>query len=165
MGIDVGDPKKNGDEAKTGKYTGGKGGDYEIVGNEADRRQRGGRPHGHGEPAAKNKDINVVYTINEPTAAGAYAALKAAGKHRDVIVVSVDGGWAGVRRSRPAHRRDRPAVPAEDGRPRRQAIANFVNDGTKPTGQRRSRLLQHRCHADRRGPGRRRRQQGSRRTG
>ena len=29
----------------------------------------------------KNPDINVVYTINEPAAAGAYDALKAAGKH------------------------------------------------------------------------------------
>ena len=28
----------------------------------------------------KDPDINVVYTINEPTAAGAYEALKAAGK-------------------------------------------------------------------------------------
>src|SRR5436309_421732 len=34
MGIPVGDPKKNGDEAKTGKYTSGKGGDYTIVCNE-----------------------------------------------------------------------------------------------------------------------------------
>ena len=34
MGIDVKDKKKNGDEAKTGKYTGGKGGDYTIVCNE-----------------------------------------------------------------------------------------------------------------------------------
>jgi fructose transport system substrate-binding protein len=31
---------------------------------------------------AKDPDINVVYTINEPSAAGAYEALKAAGKER-----------------------------------------------------------------------------------
>ena len=49
MGIDVADPKKNGDEAKTGKYTGGKGGDYTIVCNEAGQRRRGRRPHRHGE--------------------------------------------------------------------------------------------------------------------
>jgi fructose transport system substrate-binding protein len=30
----------------------------------------------------KNPDINVVYTINEPAAAGAYQALKAAGRTR-----------------------------------------------------------------------------------
>ena len=44
----------------------------------------------------KNPDINVVYTINEPAAAGAYNALKKAGKDKDVIIVSVDGGCAGV---------------------------------------------------------------------
>ena len=45
----------------------------------------------------KNPDINLVYTINEPAAAGAYQALKAAGKDKGVIIVSVDGGCAGVK--------------------------------------------------------------------
>lgn len=45
----------------------------------------------------KNPDINLVYTINEPAAAGAYKALKAAGKEKGVMIVSVDGGCAGVR--------------------------------------------------------------------
>jgi fructose transport system substrate-binding protein len=40
---------------------------------------------------SKNKDINTVYTINEPTAAGAVEALQAAGI-KDAVVVSVDGG-------------------------------------------------------------------------
>jgi fructose transport system substrate-binding protein len=44
-----------------------------------------------------NPDINLVYTINEPAAFGAYTALKNAGKEKDVLVVSVDGGCAGVR--------------------------------------------------------------------
>jgi fructose transport system substrate-binding protein len=39
----------------------------------------------------KNSNINVVYTINEPAAAGAAKALKAAGKDKDIMVVSVDG--------------------------------------------------------------------------
>ena len=43
---------------------------------------------------AKNPGINVVYTINEPTAVGANAALEAAGKK--AIIVSIDGGCAGV---------------------------------------------------------------------
>ena len=42
-------------------------------------------------------DLNLVYTINEPAAAGAYRALKAAGKDKSVTVVSVDGGCEGVR--------------------------------------------------------------------
>jgi fructose transport system substrate-binding protein len=45
----------------------------------------------------KNPDINLVYTINEPAAAGAYQALKAAGKDKSVVIVSVDGGCAGVK--------------------------------------------------------------------
>jgi len=45
----------------------------------------------------KNPGINLVYTINEPAAAGAYKALKAAGKEKDVVIVSVDGGCAGIR--------------------------------------------------------------------
>jgi fructose transport system substrate-binding protein len=43
----------------------------------------------------KDPGINVVYTINEPAAAGAFNALKKAGK-KDVLIVSVDGGCAGV---------------------------------------------------------------------
>jgi len=45
----------------------------------------------------KNPDINLVYTINEPAAAGAYQALKAVGKEKSVMIVSIDGGCAGVR--------------------------------------------------------------------
>src|SRR4051794_13600444 len=46
----------------------------------------------------KSPDIDVVYTINEPSAAGAWTALKNAGKTQSgVTIVSVDGGCAGVR--------------------------------------------------------------------
>jgi fructose transport system substrate-binding protein len=45
----------------------------------------------------KNPDINLVYTINEPAAAGAYKALKAAKKEKGVTIVSVDGGCAGIK--------------------------------------------------------------------
>lgn len=45
----------------------------------------------------KSPGINVVYTINEPAAAGAYRALKSAGKEKDVMIVSIDGGCEGVR--------------------------------------------------------------------
>ncbi len=41
-------------------------------------------------------EVNVVYTINEPAAAGAYEALKAVGRENDVLLVSVDGGCPGV---------------------------------------------------------------------
>ena len=42
-------------------------------------------------------DVNVVYTVNEPAAAGPYRAIRAAGRERQVLIVSVDGGCAGVR--------------------------------------------------------------------
>lgn len=45
----------------------------------------------------KNPDINLVYTINEPAAAGAFNALQKAGKEKGVMIVSVDGGCDGVR--------------------------------------------------------------------
>ena len=45
---------------------------------------------------AKDPSINVVHTINEPAAAGAYEALKAIGRENDVLIVSVDGGCPGV---------------------------------------------------------------------
>jgi fructose transport system substrate-binding protein len=49
----------------------------------------------------KAPGIDVVYTINEPSAAGAWTALKNAGKTKGgVTIVSVDGGCAGVRNVR-----------------------------------------------------------------
>ncbi|WP_293935936.1 sugar ABC transporter substrate-binding protein [Iodobacter sp.] len=45
----------------------------------------------------KNPDINLVYTINEPAAAGAFNALKKAGKEKSVLIVSVDGGCQGIK--------------------------------------------------------------------
>jgi fructose transport system substrate-binding protein len=44
----------------------------------------------------KNPDINLVYTVNEPAAAGAFNALKKAGKDKGVVIVSIDGGCEGV---------------------------------------------------------------------
>jgi len=91
MGIDVKDKQKNGDEDKTGKYTGGKGGDYEIVCNEPTLGAADTGKTAMENCLSKTKDINVVYTINEPSAGGAAEALKDAGKD-DAIIVSVDGG-------------------------------------------------------------------------
>ncbi len=44
----------------------------------------------------KEPGINLIYTINEPAAAGAYEALKAVGREKDVLITSVDGGCPGV---------------------------------------------------------------------
>jgi fructose transport system substrate-binding protein len=91
MGIDTKDKGKVGDEAATGKYTGGKGGDYQIVCHEPSQGAQDEGKTGMESCLSKSKDINTVYTINEPTAAGAVEALQAAGI-KDALVVSVDGG-------------------------------------------------------------------------
>ncbi|MEO3938053.1 substrate-binding domain-containing protein [Dermatophilaceae bacterium Soc4.6] len=92
MGIDVKDKTKNGDEAKTGNYTDGT---YTIVCNEAGQGAEDGGRAAMERCLTKNPNINLVYTINEPTAVGASAALKAAGK--TATIVSIDGGCAGVK--------------------------------------------------------------------
>ena len=91
MGIDTKDKQKNGDEDPTGKYTGGQGGDYEIFCNEP---TNGAQDQGRTAMETclnKTKDINLVYTINEPAGVGASEAIADAGL-KDVIIVSVDGG-------------------------------------------------------------------------
>ena len=98
LGVEVPTLEDMASPAKSGKYTTGAGGDYEIVCLEATGANEEGGRAGMEKCLAANPDINVVYTINEPTAFGAAAALKAAGKKigEDVIIVSVDGGLAGV---------------------------------------------------------------------
>jgi fructose transport system substrate-binding protein len=77
-------------------------------------------------------DINVVYTINEPAAEGAYQALQNAGK-TDVLIVSVDGGCPGVANVASgvigATSQQYPLLMASLGV---EAIAKFAADGTKP---------------------------------
>ena len=98
MGIEVPTLEDMTSPAATGSYTTGAGGDYEIVCLEATGANEAGGRTGMETCLSKNPDINVVYTINEPTAFGAAEALKAAGKTigQDVFIVSVDGGLAGV---------------------------------------------------------------------
>jgi fructose transport system substrate-binding protein len=86
FGIDVKDPNKYGDEDDARICT------HEI--SQGDQEK--------GRTAMENAlqkcpNVNVVYTINEPAAAGAYEALKAVGKDDgSVLIVSVDGGCPGV---------------------------------------------------------------------
>ncbi|GAA3191938.1 substrate-binding domain-containing protein [Dactylosporangium siamense] len=93
MGIDAKDKKRNGDEAKTGSYSGGT---YSIVCNEPTNGAEDGGRTAMERCLTKNPAVNVVYTINEPAAVGAQKALKAAGT-KDVLVVSIDGGCDGVK--------------------------------------------------------------------
>lgn len=82
---------------------------------------------------AKEPDMNVVYTINEPAAEGAYQALKKAGKENDVLIVSVDGGCPGIASVKSgvigATSQQYPLLMASKGI---EAIANFAKNGSKP---------------------------------
>lgn len=82
-----------------------------------------------------NGDINVVYTINEPAARGAYTALQAAGREDEVLIVSVDGGCAGVEALQAgqiaATSQQYPLVMAEMGV---EAVVNFAQTGEAPSG-------------------------------
>jgi len=117
--------------------------DLKVLGSETDPRVIGhetsnANPEG-GVTAvenllAKNPDMNVVYTINEPAAEGAFQALKKAGKEKGVLIVSVDGGCPGVASVKSgvigATSQQYPLLMASKGI---EAIVAFAKDGTKPT--------------------------------
>jgi fructose transport system substrate-binding protein len=90
MGIDPGSKTQNGQEAKNGKYSAGKGGDYEVVCHQPTQGAIPGGKTAMENCLSANGNVNVVYTINEPAADGALQALKAAGKS-NVVVVTIDG--------------------------------------------------------------------------
>ncbi len=81
----------------------------------------------------KDPGINLVYTINEPAAAGAYQSLKAVGRDKDVLIVSVDGGCPGVKNVAEgiigATSQQYPMLMASLGI---EAIKKFADSGEKP---------------------------------
>jgi fructose transport system substrate-binding protein len=75
-----------------------------------------------------------MYTINEPAAAGGYEALKAAGKEKDVLIVSIDGGCPGVKNVQAGIiGATSQQYPLKMAALAMEAIAKFAKDGTKPT--------------------------------
>ncbi|MEJ1158168.1 sugar ABC transporter substrate-binding protein [Prosthecomicrobium sp. N25] len=122
FGVDVKDPKKNGDET-----------DKRIVGNDVTAGSEEGGRKAMENLLQKDPGVNVVYTINEPAAAGAYEALKAVGKTKDVLIVSVDGGCPGVKNVKAgiigATSQQYPLLMASKGI---EAIAEFAKTGKKP---------------------------------
>lgn len=122
FGIDLGDPNKWGDET-----------DPRIVGHDVSDGAADGGRKGMENLLASDPGINVVYTINEPAAAGAYEALKALGREDDVLIVSVDGGCPGVANVRDgvigATSQQYPLLMASLGI---EAIAKFAETGEKP---------------------------------
>ncbi len=122
FGIDTKDVSKWGDED-----------DPRIVGHEVTAGNEEGGRKAMESLLAKDPAINVVYTINEPAAAGAYEALKAIGREGEVLIVSVDGGCPGVKNVAEgvigATSQQYPLLMASLGV---EAIAAWAKDGSKP---------------------------------
>jgi fructose transport system substrate-binding protein len=97
MGIDPGSKTLNAKENKAGRYTGGKGGSYEIACHQATQGAVDGGRQAMEQCLSRNPDINVVYTINEPAGEGAYAALSADKRQDAAFIVSIDGSCQGMR--------------------------------------------------------------------
>jgi fructose transport system substrate-binding protein len=122
FGIDIKDENLIGDED-----------DARIVGHDVtDGNEEGGRTAME-NLLQQDPDINVVYTINEPAAAGAYETLKSFGKTEGVLIVSVDGGCPGVQNVSEgiigATSQQYPLMMASMGI---EAIAEFAETGEKP---------------------------------
>ncbi|MEM6311661.1 MAG: sugar ABC transporter substrate-binding protein [Pseudomonadota bacterium] len=122
FGVDLVDPNKWGDET-----------DPRIVCNEVTAGNEEGGRTAMENCLAKDPTIDVVYTINEPAAAGAYEALKSIGRENDVLIVSVDGGCPGIQNVADgvigATSQQYPLLMASLGI---EAIAQFAKDGTLP---------------------------------
>ena len=122
FGIDIKDPKDIGDED-----------DARIVGNDVTNGNEEGGRTAMENLLQKDSGINVVYTINEPAAAGAYEALKAVGLEKQALIVSIDGGCPGVQNVKDgvigATSMQFPLLMASKGI---EAIAAYAKDGTKP---------------------------------
>ena len=122
FGVDVKDKARIGDES-----------DPRIVGHDVTNGAEEGGRTAMENLLQKDPSINLVYTINEPAAAGAYQALKAAGRDKAVTIVSVDGGCPGVDGVKSgqigATSQQYPLKMAQLGV---EAIAKFSEDGSKP---------------------------------
>ncbi len=122
FGIDVVDINKIGDET-----------DPRIVGHDITNGNEEGGRTAMENLLQKDPTINVVHTINEPAAAGAYEALKSVGRESDVLVVSVDGGCPGVKNVAEgvigATSQQYPLMMASLGI---EAIKTFADTGEKP---------------------------------
>lgn len=122
FGIDIKDPKVIGDET-----------DPRIVGHEVTQGSEEGGVSGMEKLLAVEPAIDLVYTINEPSAAGAYQAIKSIGREKDVMIVSVDGGCPGVKNvGAGAFGATSQQYPLQMAALGIEAIAQFAKDGAKP---------------------------------
>ncbi len=122
FGIDTADPNVIGDES-----------DPRIVGHDVTAGNQEGGREAMENLLAQDPEINVVYTINEPAAAGAYEALRALGREGDVTIVSIDGGCPGVQDvAEGVIGATSQQYPLEMAALGIEAIAQFAEDGSLP---------------------------------
>jgi fructose transport system substrate-binding protein len=122
FGIDTKDPNVIGDED-----------DPRIAGHDVTQGNEEGGRRAMENILAANPDVNVVYAINEPAAAGGYEALKALGMENDVLIVAVDGGCAGVQNVEDGViGATSQQYPLDMARLGIEAIAAYAADGTLP---------------------------------
>ena len=122
FGVDIGDPEKMYDED-----------DPRIVGHETTRGTEAGGRKAMEKILPLTPSLAVVYTINEPAAAGAFTALHATGRKKDVLLVSIDGGCTGVRMVA-AGELDATAMqfPVRMSTFGLEALVTYINTGKKP---------------------------------
>lgn len=133
MGIPNDRSKQNGLEPKQGRYTGGKGGQYQIACHRPTTGAIDGGRQAMEQCLSANSDINVVYAMNEPAGQGAYAALKAAGRDKDVMLVVIDGSCDGIELVRSGvFDADATQYPGKMARLGIDAIAKVARGGAPP---------------------------------
>ncbi len=122
FGISYTDITKNGSES-----------DKRVIGHDVTTGAEEGGRKAMENLLQKSPDVNLVYTINEPAAAGAYEALKAVGAQGKVMIVSIDGGCPGVKNVKAgiigATSMQFPLLMAARGV---DAITQFAKTGKKP---------------------------------
>lgn len=83
---------------------------------------------------SKNPEINLVYSIDEVSALGAHTALKNAGRD-DVLIVTVDGGCAGVQSVKDgAFAATSQQYPLKMAALGVEAVVKFAQGGERPSG-------------------------------
>lgn len=131
FGVPLNDENKNGDEEKTGTYTGGAGGNYTIACNDFTEGAEDGGRTAMEKCLSLDPSINVVYTPNEPSALGAVNALKAAGN--DALVVTINGSCDGINGVVSGQfGADAQQYPSEMGAMGVKAVVDWVRNGVEP---------------------------------
>jgi fructose transport system substrate-binding protein len=131
MGINPGNPDLDGTEAKRGTYSGGP---YTIACHQPTQGTLGGGRTAMEDCLSADPDINVVYAINEPGAEGAYEAVKAAGRQKQIMVFAIDGSCAGLKMvANGEFEADAVQYPGKMAILGMEAIAGLARGGAKPT--------------------------------